>query len=176
MNYWRNSVALILAIWGAAALSAIYLPSDIARQIELVNPIPPAWKGISGWRGFVRSDFPEISSIYYSIAWLSYPMFFYIIWHWLRMCRKKGMSGLLVKNNLSIGDKIFIIFAIPVFLLIIYGIAIGNEGQGLRNLELGRSRLDLAIFGILAPAAAAICSASIAFGIFRVFNFGEKHE
>jgi len=174
MNYWRNSIALILAIWGVAALSAIYLPLDIARQIELINPVPLVWKGISGWRGFVRSDFPEISSIYYSIIWLSYPVFFYIIWNWLKSCMEKGVNGLLVKHSLSLGDKIFIIFSIPVFLLIIYGIAIGNEGQGLRYLELGKSRSDLAIFGIVAPVAAAICSVVIAFGIFRVFNFRRK--
>lgn len=174
MKYWYRSIALILAIWGIAAMCAIYMPRDVARQLDLLNPIPLAWKSISGWRGFVRSDFPEISSIYYSIAWFSYPMFFYIIWHWLGMCLKKGVDGLLVKHNLSIGDKIFIIFTVPVFLLLIYGVAVGNEGQGLRYFELGRSRLDLAIFGILAPAAAAICSAIIAFGIFRVFNFRRK--
>ncbi|WP_369661407.1 hypothetical protein [Variovorax sp. V15] len=174
MNYWRNSIFLTLAIWGIAALCAIYLPLDIARQVESINPIPFLWKSISGWKGFARSEFPEISSTYYSIAWLSYPLFFHIVWHWLRISMDKGMDGLLVKRNLTFGEKIFILLSIPIFLLLIYGITVGNEGQSLRYFQLGKSRLDLAIFGIIAPAAAAICSAIIAFGLFRVFNFWRK--
>jgi len=174
MNYWRISIVLIFLIWIGAALCAIYLPLDIAYQIELINPITSGWKAISGWRGFAKSDFPEISSVYYSIAWVSYPLFFFIVWQWLKTCMRKGAGGLLVKQDLTLGEKIAIIFSIPVFFLLIYGITIGNEGQGLRYIALGRSRSDLAAFGIIAPATAAICSAIIVFGVLRVFNFWRK--
>jgi len=173
MNLKRHSI-LIFATWGVAALCAFYLPENIARQIESINPIPPAWGRLSGWNGFLKSDFPEISSIYYSIAWLSYPSFFLIIWHWLETSMKKGVAGLLVKQNLTLGEKFFIVLSIPLFVLLIYGITVGNEGQGLRYFDLGKSRSDLAIFGIIAPASTAIFAAIVVFGLYRLFNFGRK--
>lgn len=77
-----------------------------------------------------------------------------------------------MKPDLKFSDKALIVFAIPVFALLAYGIAIGNQGQGLRYLELGSSRFDLALFGIIAPAAAAICSVIVVFGLSRLFGFG----
>lgn len=168
----RLPVVLILAIWSVAALCAAYLPSEVARDIDSINPMPSLWKALSGWKGFLKSDFPEISSLYYSIVWFSYPLFFYILWRWLEACMKKGIDGLLVKPDLKLSDKALIVFAIPVFALLTYGIAMGNEGQGLRYLELGSSRFDLAMFGIIAPAAAAICSVIVVFGLSRLFGFG----
>lgn len=170
------SIALILVIWTVAALCAVYLPPDVAHDIGLINPIPFIWKSLSGWRGFLKSDFPEISSIYYSIIWTTFPLFFSLIWNWLKKSMRDNATGLLAKPILGFSDKILIIFSIPIFMLLTYGIAIGNEGQGLRYLELGKSKVDLAIFGIIAPAVAAISLAIVTFGTSRILGFGENND
>ncbi|WP_156920024.1 hypothetical protein [Comamonas composti] len=172
----RYLIIFAFVIWMIAAICAMYLPLNMAHQINEYNPIPFVWKKISGWRGFVKSDFEEISSIYYSIIWFDFPIFFILIWSWLKRNLAIEAGGLLAKKKLNILDKIIIIFYIPLFSLIIYGVIIGNEGQGLRYFDLGKSKFDLAFFGIIAPLAAAIGSAFIFFGIFRIFNLEDKHE
>ena len=89
----------IFSIWISAAVVAIFLPSKIAIIINKYNFIEHIWKIMSGWKGFIKSEFQEISSIYYSMVWMTYPIWVRLLLLWLNDSEKK-MPEVCCKKNI----------------------------------------------------------------------------
>jgi hypothetical protein len=170
----------IFVIWAVAAACALWAPLDVVDKYPLLN-----WyvgvkhellslMGLQKFVGYPKSDFPQVSELYFSIAYLAIPFIFMLLWIWLRKSVGVARGGLLVKKELSALDRVGITLITLIFLLVTLGIFIYQGGDPRKYILLGTSRYQLAYLGMVMPLGFSGALTISIFGFSRIFEIKRR--
>lgn len=142
-------------IWAIDFFVAMYAPQDVldrdgvaAWYFNVVSKIFPALDANRA-NPVVR----QVASLYYSIAWLAFPFFFYLIWNYTKS-RKKGIF-VKRRRDFNLSDWVAIGIGVPVALALAVVATFAWHGGDVRHVAFGSSRTVLAYFGLIRPWAIA---------------------
>lgn len=175
---FRAVMMLIFVIWVVGALIALLAPLDIIASNAFARLFVSMTSSVFNPSGLLgkKSDFPEVSIFYFSVVWLSFPLWFMLAWRWAKQMvgNPKSKGGIVFKVRLSIFDRLLIIAFTPLWILIAHSAYFFNLGQNIWLLDFGTSRLHLGLFGIIVPAGVGFLLACAIFGVCRSLSFGGK--
>lgn len=165
-----RSLHFICAMWCIGAILAISTPTDILDYSPAIKLyVDPVLTLISpdGKLGS-RSNFPQVTQLYYALMVWTVPCFAIISHSWMLTRVAKDRDGLMFKQKLSITNKVWLVVLLPVWAIFIYFASL-NHGGDTRLIPFGGSRWALGIFGVAFPLGAGVMLALIGFSIRRVF-------
>src|SRR5688500_14809156 len=105
---YRNLFIPWASIWFVGFLVGAYAPPTILDDNQVLRWYVSLMSLISDPRGVIgsRSSFPQITALYHAVAVWSIPVTFLLWWRWMN--RQVGVSktGFLLKEQLSIGNRL----------------------------------------------------------------------
>lgn len=151
----RHMTRLTFAIWLLGLLVAWHAPLDVLDTYTIAR----SYTNIIGYVFPLdvyssKSNYPQVSTLYNSIAWPLLPVLFVLSWRNILTWRGGVFSK--DKSKLSISDHIILTFlAGPFFLVVGIFLLVAFHGGDTRNASFGSSRMDLALWGLTIPIGVA---------------------
>lgn len=164
------SMYTVLGVWCIGIGVAAFAPIDILEKVPALKIYVEQMLGLisSGSRLGSRSNFPQVTQLYYALLAWTIPFFVIISHSWMMTRVAKDRDGLLFRRKLSIANKVWFILLIPIWIAFIYFASL-NHGGDTRLIPFGGSRWALGIFGIAFPLGVGAMIAVISFSVRRVF-------
>lgn len=161
----------IFLIWAIAAAFAVFASEAVLSEnraldtfVRFVLPVIDPASSLGE-----KSKFPQVTVLYYSIAWFSTPFWLKLFYAWFSRQISKSADGLLFKEKLSIGSRILLVVLVPIWIALLVGF-VGNHGGDVRLAHLGTSRGQLALFGMAFPMGFSALICLIIFSLKRAFQ------
>jgi hypothetical protein len=103
-----------------------------------------------------RSNFGDMARLYNAIVWPMLPLYFVIVWNWLKGRQGKDPAPLFrIGSDFTVSTRILLIVLSPLWLLIGCAGVVYMHGGDTRLVNFGTSRVQLAMLGWLMPFASA---------------------
>jgi hypothetical protein len=164
------SAYVVLILWCAGLMAALFSPTDVldkSKALKIFVDAVLSWINPRGNLGS-RSNFPQITQLYYALVAWAIPFFVVIFNSWMQTRVGRDRGGLLFRKNLAMPCKLFVVLLLPIWVALIYFASL-NHGGDTRLFLLGSSRLALGVFGVLISLGVGALFALICFSVRRVF-------
>lgn len=154
---------------GALALLVQYIP---LYQIPLLSEyVEAALLLTTSGDVSAGSSFPDSAKVYFSFAWLMFPLFFILLWKWGQKSDGK-YDTLLFKpeEKLTIGNRLVLLLLTPLWAGLFIGEWFAFDGGDARLFKLGSSLPVLICFGWIAPGSLAVAAFTFLASLKKAFT------
>ena len=120
---YRKLFIIVGLIWIIGFLVATLATPDVISSSNVLSSFCK-WVECRSW--MKDSKFPEISILYFSIVWISFPFWMCIWWKWMISRVGKDESGIVFKEKIMMKHRFLLIICLPIwgflsyFLIFIY--------------------------------------------------------
>lgn len=144
----------VCVIAGTLALLTQYIPLN---EISLLNAyVEIAIKLTTSGAISVGSTLPDATKVYYSFAWLMFPLLFILCWKWGATSDGKYDTLLFVPLvRLTIWKRLILLLLTPLWGGLCIGLWYAFDGGDSRLANVGSSLVTLVCFGWVVPGAMA---------------------
>lgn len=157
----------IALIWLFASAVTLIVTDECAKNIDDYNIFKYIMHYFFGWKGFHKSDFPEVSGIYFSLIWFTFPFFIKIAMETYNDHINNNEIPIF-RGKMTFFKLIHLLMMIIILLALFIFVVKYYDGSNLNGLNVGTSKNDLALFGIIFPFISAHLLTIVVFCIKKI--------